>query len=204
MGRGKLGAQRGSVQAVGDVCRARVRLQCSQVGQRIGRNACHLHQPVARDMIRCDEADLRAQFRTHVAQGHALLHRQRHDRIAAKLHRLVGSAVHAELRDGRQHHVFGAHASGQCPAPVQGDGLRHPQPDFSGDDYTQHFGAANAKHVGAKRAAGGGMRVTPHTKHARADVPMLRHHHMANALAVIHMRQVLLARPVAGDAHDPA
>ena len=33
---------------------------------------------------------------------------------------------------------------------------------------------------------------------------MLRHHNMADALAVIHMRQVLLACPVPGNAHNLA
>jgi hypothetical protein len=46
------------------------------------------------------------------------------------------------------------------------------------------------------------MRVAADAEHAGPDVAVLRHHHVADALAVVDMRQALLARPVARDAHD--
>ena len=56
------------------------------------------------------KAGLPAELGGHVAQGHALLHRQRADRGAAVLDRLVLPAVEAEAADEEQHHVLGRHA----------------------------------------------------------------------------------------------
>ncbi len=48
------------------------------------------------------------------------------------------------------------------------------------------------------------MRVAAHTEHAGLYMAVLRHHHMADALAVVNVGQVLLARPVARNAYDAA
>ena len=81
---------------------------------------------VARHRVGRDQAGLPAELRGHVGERHALLHRQRRDRVAGVLHRLVLAAVHAEPAAQEQHHVLGGHApapgvrsirSGSSPAP---------------------------------------------------------------------------------------
>ena len=164
----------------------------------------NLIEPVQRDFIRRNQPSLRTQLSTHVAQGHALLHGQGAHGSTREFNRLVVRAIHAKAGDHVQHHVFGANTASQLARPIHRNGLRHAQPDATRHHHAQHLGAADAKHVGPKRAACGRMRVTPHAKHAGLNVPVLRHHHVADAQAVIHMRQCLLACPVAGDTHDLA
>ena len=132
------------------------------------------------------------------------MHAQAQHRVAGKFNRLVLAAVHAEAADHVQHHVLGADPGGQAALPDHLDGLRHAQPDLACDHHAQHLGAADAKHVGAKSATGRRMRVAADAKHAGPDMPALRHHHVADALAVIHMGQGLLACPVAGDFDNAA
>ena len=161
-------------------------------------------QPGQRNRVWRNQPGLRAQLGAHVGQRHALVHGQRLHRSTAKFNRLVLAAVHAEAGNHVQHHVLGANAGSQPAIPAHAQGARHAQPDLAGHHHAQHFGAADTKHVGTKSPAGGRMRVTAHTEHTGADVALLRHHHMANALAVIHMGQVLLARPVARNSHNLA
>jgi hypothetical protein len=200
--RRELGTERGRVEVVLHIETARVRRPGRAIAVAGQGRSAGLAQPAPRHVIGCDEPGLRAELRAHVAQGHALLHRQRAHGVARELHGLVVGAVHAEARDHGQHHVLGADACGQPPGPVHGDRLRHAQPDLARDHHAEHLGAADAEHVGAERAAGGRMRVAADAEHAGPDVAVLRHHHVTDALAVIHVRQLLLARPVARDAHD--
>ena len=195
-----------------------VRRQCTGIeamtGARCGvirMPVCHVigcdtrhPQPRRRRFIGRDQAHLRTQLGTHIGQGHALLHRQGRHRGPAKFHRLVLPAVHSEPAQHVQHHVLGCHAFLQATAPVHLQRVRHAQPDFTGHDHAQHLGAANSKHVGAESSARWRMRVAADTEHSRAYMAMLGHHDMANALAVVHVRQVLFTRPIAGNAHDPA
>ena len=88
--------------------------------------------------------------------------------------------------------------------PIHRDGLRHAQPDVARHHHAEHLGAANAKHIGPKRATGRRMRIATHAKHAGLNVAVLRHHHVTDAHTVVYVRQRLLTRPVAGDAHDLA
>ena len=161
-------------------------------------------EPDAGGFIGRDQADLRAEFGTHIRQRHALGHRQCAHRLAAEFNRLVLAAVQAMPADHQQHHVLGADAVAQAAGPAHENRLRHTQPDLAGDDNTKHLGRTDAKHVGAKSTAGGRMRITANAEHARPDMPGLRHHHMADAQAVVDMRQGLLGGPFTRDAHDAA
>jgi hypothetical protein len=48
------------------------------------------------------------------------------------------------------------------------------------------------------------VRIAADAEQAGPDVAVLRHHHVADADRVVDVRQLLVARPVAGDAHDAA
>ncbi len=167
------------------------------------RHAC-IPQPGRGGLVRGDEPHLRTQFRAHVRQRHALLHGQRANGLAAELHRLIAPAVHAIAADHVQHHVLGGDAGGQLAAPMHHQRLGHLDPDLAGDRHAQHLSAADAEHIGAESAAGRRMRIAAHAEHAGPDVPVLRHHHVADAHGVIHVGQLLLRGPIARDAHDAA
>ena len=201
--RSHLRRQGGGIEYMGGSGCAFVTRAAGQV-QHLGSRLAGGGQPLARGVVGCDQADLRAHLGTHVGQGHAFLHGQSLHRLTAKLNRLVLAAVHAEAADQMQRHVFGRHARAQAMVPLHADGFGHAHPQLAGDHHAQHLRAANAKHVGAKSTTCGRMRVATHAKHARTDMAFLRHHHMADANAVVHVRQVLLLGPVTGNAHDAA
>ena len=112
--------------------------------------------------------------------------------LACKLRCLVSSAIHAEAADHVQHHVLGADTGGQPAVPAVANRLRHLQPDAAADQHAEHVGAADAEHEGPEGAARRRMRIAADTEHAGAQMAALRQQHVADAFAVVHMRQLLL------------
>ena len=91
----------------------------------IGMPAFNLHilcarggQPIARDLIGLNQTDLGAHLSTHVGHRHALLHRQRLHRFAAKLNSLILTAVHTKSTNHVQHHVLGGDARLKSVVPA--------------------------------------------------------------------------------------
>src|SRR5258706_23267 len=115
-----------------------------------------LLEVVARHVVGCDQPGLTAELGGHVAEGHALLHREAADRRAAVFDRLVLAAVHAEPADQEQHHVLRGDARREDTVELHPDGVRHLEPDLAG-----HHGAQPLEHrLQAARAA----RVVHHRK----------------------------------------
>ncbi|MNL06184.1 hypothetical protein D3C87_1268150 [compost metagenome] len=204
MRRGHLGRERAGIEPMGGPYRrAGIAAQIANVdgGQRGGIYA-GFGQPCQGGGVRRDQPGLRAQFGTHIAEGHALLHRQGGDGGAGVLDGLVVAAGHAEPGAQEQHHVLGADAGAQRAAPVDADGLRHAQPDLAGGQHAGHLGGADAEHVGAERAAGGRVAVAADDEAARQHVAPLGQYHVADALAIDKVRNTGLADPVAREADD--
>ena len=155
-------------------------------GHRIGRN----------------QSGLAAELGRHVAQGHALGHGQRRDRLADILDDLVAADIHAELGAEMQHHVLGAHAETESALPVDQDGLGHLEPDLAGHEHAGHLGGADAEHEGAESAAGRRMAVAADDEHAGLQVAAFGQHDMADALHVVEIGDALLRHPVARELED--
>ena len=192
--------ERRGIEAV--LCERRIRV--AEPRRRVDRWGAGVGQERGGGRIGRDQAGLRTELGTHVGERHPLLHRQSRDRRPGELDGLVAAAVHAEAAEHVQHHVLGGHAARQLAVPPHADGLGHAQPDLAHHHHAQHLGAADTEHVGTESAAGRRVRIAADAQHARSDVAVLRHHHVAYAHAVVNVRQILFACPVARDAHDAA
>ena len=67
-----------------------------------------------------------------------------------------------------------------------------------------HFGCTDAEHVGAEGAAGRRMAVAADHEHAGLEMPALRQHDVADALAVVEAGELVLGRELARDLADAA
>ena len=161
-------------------------------------------QPGVRSEVGCDQAGCGTEVAAQVGEAHAFGHAQRLNRFAAILNDLVLRRVRAVAPEHRQDHVFRTHTQREAAAPTHEERLRHGQLEFAAHHHRQQFGRFHSHHVGAEGAAGAGVRVGTDAEHAGQDVPMLRHHHMANAFRVVNVRQALFDRPLPGAANDDA
>ena len=159
-------------------------------------------QIITRGAVGCNQSHLGPHLSTHVGEGHALLHTQPANCVARKFNSLIVATIHAELANHVQHHVFGTNAFLKCAMPNHSERLRHLHPNFTSGHHAQHFGGANAEHVGAKCAPRWRMRVAADTKITRFKMPSFRQNHMANTLRIDHMRQLPLFGNIACDAND--
>ena len=105
-----------------------------------------------RRLVGGDEAGLGARLDRHVGERQARVHRQRLDRRAAELERLVGGAVGAEPADEREDDVLGLDAGRQRAADLDAERLGHAQPGLAGRHADRHVGRAHAGGEGAQRA----------------------------------------------------
>ena len=71
-------------------------------------------QPVEGHLIGCDQARTRTRLDRHVADSHALFHRQRLDCRATIFDDMTGAATDADAADDVQDQILGTDACTQC------------------------------------------------------------------------------------------
>src|SRR5690606_31416065 len=112
-----------------------------------------------RDGVGRDHAGPRAGRGRHVADGHALLHRQRADRLAAVLDDVSRAAGDADRADDPQDQVLGRHAGAGAPGELDRERLRLAlQQALRGEDVAD-LRRADAEGEGAECAVRARMRV---------------------------------------------
>ena len=154
-------------------------------------------KPGRRRGVGRDQPRLGAEFGGHVGQGHALLHRQRRDRLAGIFDRLVATAIHAQPSAQRQHHVLGDDPGPEPVFPFDQDRFGNLEPDLAGRQHACHLGRADPEHIGAEGAAGRRMAVAAHNEHAGPEMAAFGQDDVADALAVME-GDLALARPLPG------
>ena len=160
---------------------------------------------VKRGLIGIDVAAAGAAFDRHVAEGHALLHREGFDRRPGEFIGVAHTAFYAKGADDVQHQIFGKDAGLQRSIHPDAPHLElvHRQA-LAGQDIA-HLAGANAKGNGTKGAVGGSVRITAGHGHARLSQAQLRGHHMHDSLAAtakaIEMDAVLMAVALQGAEH---
>ena len=128
-----------------------------------------------------DHACARAAFDGHVADGHALFHRQAADGFACEFKDMTRPAADADLGDQREDNIFGRNAFGQSPIHADFISLGFfLQEALRGEDML-HFGGADAECQRAERAMRGGVTVAADDGHAWLGATKFRSDDMDNA-----------------------
>jgi len=136
-----------------------------------------------RDRIRCDESNLPAEARQSCfAQSHAFLHREARgiSRSPAVFDGPGYWPPSMPKRPMRNSIMSFAETPGgrALPAELDGDRVRHFQPDLAGDQHADHFRRADAEHVGRRIAPPVGEMAVARRPRTwpRPEVPALGQH----------------------------
>ena len=129
-----------------------------------------------------DQTGFGTHLNGHIAQGHATLHAQRLNRVAAEFNDVAGTACAAGFTDDRQHDVFRGNA--RCRFALHFNLHRFGAALLQGlrRQHVFNFRRANPERQGAKRAVGCGMGVAADDGHARQGNSLLWPHHVNDAL----------------------
>ena len=131
-----------------------------------------------------DEPGPRATLDGHVADGHALLHRQRPDALAGVLEDVAGAATHADAADEVEDDVLARDPGGQAAVDAHLVGPERALEEGLGGQHHLHLARADAECERAEGAVGGRVRVAADDGHARLREAQLRADDVDDALAV--------------------
>ncbi len=129
-----------------------------------------------------DETGPSATLDGHVADGHALLHRERADGLAGVLEDVPGAAADADAGDEGEDDVLGRDAGPQPAVDADLVGLRAALQERLRRQHHLDLAGADAERQRAERAVGGGVRVAADDGHARLRQAQLRADDVDDAL----------------------
>ncbi len=145
---------------------------------------------VERDLIGRNHTSACTGFDRHVANRHALFHRQRSHAVASVLDDITGSASGPDLADQIEDHVFGGDTGRQLAIDSQFQRLRFELQQGLSRKHMFDFAGTDAKGQCAKRAVSRCVAVTADDDHAGLSVAILRTDHMNDALShVMNIKQ---------------
>src|SRR5207237_3654171 len=133
-------------------------------------------------VVRRDHSGASTRLDRHVADRHALFHRQRTHRAAAELDHVTAAAADADARDDREDEVLRGDARAETPVDAY---LERPRPPLQhalrGEDM-RHFARSDAEGERAESAVRAGVAVAAHDGAARVGDAHLRTDHVHDAL----------------------
>ena len=137
------------------------------------------------DIVGGDEAGAGARLDAHVADGHAALHGEGADDLAAVLDDVAGAAAHADGVDDGEDDVLGGDAGGEFPVDLNGHGALGGLGEGLGGEHVLDLGGADADGERAEGAVGGGVAIAADDGHAGLAEALLGADHVNDALAGI-------------------
>ncbi len=142
-----------------------------------------------RRLIGIDVADARAAFDRHVADRHALVHRQAIDDGAGVFVREADAALHAEASDDFEDDVLRVDAARERAVDVDAAHLQRLEREALRREHVADLRGADAEGDGAEGAVGGGVAVAAGDGHAGLGESQFGADHVDDALVV--MREVV-------------
>ena len=130
-----------------------------------------------------DVAAAGAALDRHVAEGHALLHREGVDGRASKFVGVAHTSLHPEAADHMQHQVLGVDPALQLAIHPDAAHLELGHGQALAGQHITHLAGADAKGDRSKGAVGGGVRIAAGHGHAGLGEPQFGGDHMHNPLA---------------------
>ena len=124
-------------------------------------------------LVRVDVTRAGAALDGHIAHGHALLHRETVEDLAAVLVGETGTAIDPEHADDVEDDVLGVDARPQASVDVDAADLEATQRHGLRGEHVADLGGADAEGDGAERPVGAGVRVTAGDRGARLGDALL-------------------------------
>ena len=147
-----------------------------------------------RGIIHGEDTILSASFDRHIADGKAVIHRERGDTFSTELNGAVQRTVYTDLPDQVQHNVFSRNKRLQLA--LQDDKNRRGdfEPSASGCHCTGEVCGSDACTESSERAIGAGMRITADDDFSGSDKSLLGKKRMfdAHASGVIKISDIML------------
>jgi hypothetical protein len=134
-------------------------------------------------VVRADEAGPRAAFDAHVADRHALLHRQRANRLTGVLEDVAGAATDTDPGDQREDDVLRADARSQPAVDVHLVGLGSSLQQALRRQHHLDLAGADAERQRAEGAMRARVAVAAHDGHPGLGQAQLRSDHVDDALS---------------------
>ena len=141
-----------------------------------------------RGLVRRDHAGAGARLDGHVAHGHAFVHREVADRLAAVFDDVALTAAGADLRDDRQNNVLGGGVRRQLAVHVDRHRLERLEAQRLRRHHVLDLGGADAERERAERAVRGRVGVAAHDGHARLGQAQNRGERVDDALIGVAQR----------------
>ena len=139
-------------------------------------------QVVERGLVGVDVAAAGPALDRHVAEGHALLHRERIDRRTGEFVGIAHAALDAEGADHVQHQILGVDAALQLTVHPDAPHLQLAHRQALAGQHVAHLTGADAERDRSEGAVGGGMGIAAGDGHARLGETKFGGDHVHDAL----------------------